>query len=282
MELFQWHNALPELSNEQFAMILGLLELKARQPLITAYKESCIRRRIAARIRRSGCRDVEQYIQLLQADAAEAERLNNSLMIHVSQFFRNPSLFDALQQNILPGLVRKADQRGDRVVRLWSHGCSAGEEPYSLAMLLLESFTEELRQGRFEILATDVDSRTLAAARQGLYNEASLRELSLARRERFFSHNGAGWQLNPAVLQLVSFRQMDLQQVNQYGAADLVLCRNTLIYFYRTVQLKILHGLANILPQDGILVLGKSESLPAALRDRFETVDPEERIYCRR
>ena len=239
----------PELSCDQLEAILVLLAQQTGLPLFDAYKESCVKRRVVARIRRSGCLDVEQYLRYLQQDVGERQRLVTSLSIHVSQFFRNPTLFETLQAGVLPALVQRTV---DRPLRIWSVGCSAGEEPYSLAILLVESFGEQVAGEQFEILATDIDLRTLAQAEQALYDaEPTLRVVSVARRERFFTEQDGSFKLCPAVQQLVRFRQMDLQRVADYPRADLVLCRNTLIYFNRPAQEKILQALADILPQIG-------------------------------
>ncbi len=268
-----------ELSDRQLAEIVEHLGGLTCLPCIDAYKSSCVKRRIAARIRRCGCRTVEQYLERLNADPNEAGRLSGSLSIHVSRFFRNGALFDVVQQSILPSLVQSA---AGRTVRFWSVGCSAGQEPYSLAILLTESFGAEAAQDRFEILATDIDSGMLQLAERGWYDELALQGISPERRERFFTAVGQGMQLRDEVRRLVRFCRMDLLQTDQYLPADLVLCRNTLIYFNRPAQEKILHAFADILLQGGILVLGKSESMPAPLRSRFATLDPVERIYhCR-
>lgn len=272
MELLKEQNSLFDLGRDQLEAIFGL-------PMIDAYKESCIKRRVASRIRRSGCQDVEQYLQLLSDSDAERERLVASLMIHVSQFFRNPSMFDALQTTILPALLQRATSQP---LRLWSVGCSAGEEPYSLAILLLEQFGEQLASDRFEILATDIDLNILTKAQNARYAEPSLREVSADRRAKFFVETEKVFELCPVARQMVKFRQMDLQQVDCCQPADLVLCRNTLIYFNRPAQESFLHAIADILPLNGILVLGKSESMPASVRSRFATLDPVERIYSRR
>lgn len=280
MERFAGQVVQTELNDEQLEAILALLAQQTGLPLFDAYKESCVKRRVAARIRRSGCLDVERYLHLLLEDGGERERLLASLSIHVSQFFRNPSLFETLQTVVLPRLVQRT---ADRPLRIWNIGCSAGEEPYSLAILLVESYGEQAAREQFEILATDIDRKTLAQAEDACYEaEPALRSVSMARRDRFFTEQDGSFTLCPAVRQLVRFRQMDLRQVGSYPQADLVLCRNTLIYFNRPAQEKILQALADILAQDGILVLGKSESMPAPLRARFVTLDPTERIYSRR
>jgi len=273
-------NGYCELSDQQLSAIIEQLSThQSGRPGIEAYKASCVKRRIAARIRRCGCANPEQYLERLIAEPDEAVRLVASLSIHVSQFFRNVTLFDVLQNVVLPKLLSCP---AGRIVRFWSIGCSAGQEPYSLAMLLAESFDREAAQGQFEILATDIDSRILVLAKAGRYEEQALHGVSPERRERFFIATDQTFSLRQDLRCLVHFRQMDLQQFEQYQSADLVLCRNTLIYFNRPAQEKILHAIADILPQGGILVLGKSESMPTSLRSRFVTLDPVERIYSRR
>ncbi len=273
---------MPDLSDEQLQAVLDLLARQTGQPLIATYKEACIRRRIAGRIRRSGCGDIAQYLALLNRDPAECARLRSALLIHVSQFFRNPTLFAGLQERVLPELVARMETCGQAELRLLSIGCAAGEEPYSLAMLLLESFMPLVRQGRVQLLAGDLDRTVLARAQAGCYQERALKDVSPERRERFFAPVAGGWQLRPLVRELVTFRWMDLQQLDDCPTPDLILCRNTLIYFQRLTQERILRSLAAILPQHGILVLGKAESLPSRVRECFATCDPEERIYRRR
>lgn len=266
---------------EQLAQILQSVSLQVGVALHETYKHSCLLRRTTARIRRSGCCDAEQYLQLVASDQQEQRKLYDALMIHVSHFFRNPSLFVVLQQQILPDLAAQAGP--GQHLQLWSLGCSSGEEPYSLAILLVESFAELLRKGAVSIVAADNDERTLQAARQGRYTAAALREVSDERRSRFFIEERGTWLVRECLRQLVQFRRLDLAQLASPGyPLDLLLCRNTLIYFNRATQEKILHRLADILRQDGILVLGKSETMPAGLRGRFITVDPAERIYRRR
>jgi len=271
-------NELNELSDQQLSLIIEQLANQTELACIEAYKACCVKRRIAARIRRSGCQCFEQYLDRLVHDPAEGQLLAGSLSIHVSQFFRNSSMFETLQILLLPELLKAGEGRR---LRFWSIGCSAGQEPYSLAMLLVEVYGRQAVPEQFEIEATDIDSRVLALAEAGCYAETGLRGISPERRERFFCEVDQGFLLRPEVRCLVHFGRMDLHRIEQYQPSDLVLCRNTLIYFNRPAQEKILHGIADILPPGGILVLGKSESMPTPLRSRFATFDPVERIYRR-
>ncbi len=269
-----------EPDDEQIEAILNIVARHTGQQFLDSYKHTCLKRKVIARLRRLDCPDIYSYMQVLNEDQHESERLISSIFIHVSRFFRNPGMFDLLQTSILPKLIKS---KSDGRLRCWSIGCSAGEEPYSLAIILLESFPDLVEQQRFDILATDSDSKTLALAEKGIYNQDALCEVSDTRLQRFFVRQNNLYELKSDVRGLVNFKLMDLQQFERYPQSDLILCRNILIYFNRETQEKILHLLADILSFNGILVLGKSESLPSALRCKYLTVDPVERIYrCRR
>lgn len=265
---------------DQLGRLYRLLTERTAFSAPEAYKRSCLQRRIVARMRRAGCRAVEQYLELLQREPREIERLAHALTIHVSHFFRNPTVFERLRTDVLPQLFRTT-RPDDAPVRLWSLGCAAGEEPYSLAMVLAESFAQELVERHVELVATDIDTISLHKAAAGCYEAAGLKELSAERRQRWFSQAGSRYVIAPELTELVTFRQQDLMQTGQYQPCQLVLCRNTLIYFDRPVQEKILQALADILSTGGILVLGKAESLPGALRRSFDVLSTDERIYRR-
>jgi chemotaxis protein methyltransferase CheR len=131
------------------------------------------------------------------------------------------------------------------------------------------------------VQGTDIDTQTLEFAQRAEYLEERIKEVSADLRERYFRPNGPRFRLVPEIRQMVTFLQGDITKTATYVPSNLVMCRNTLIYFTRTDQEKILHGVADILPTGGILVLGKSETLVGDVRRRFEAVRPVERIYRR-
>jgi chemotaxis protein methyltransferase CheR len=188
-------------------------------------------------------------------------------------------MFEKLRTDVIPSLFRAREQEAAESVRFWCLGCAGGEEPYSLAILLRERFSGVWGDGRSLITGTDIDPDTLGAARQGEYGEERLRDVSPAIRERYFRHQGERFVLIPEIREMVTFLQGDITDVGSYLTSDLVFCRNTLIYFTRQDQEKILHGIADTLPRGGILVLGKSESLVGSVRPRFAPICPVERIY---
>jgi chemotaxis protein methyltransferase CheR len=164
-------------------------------------------------------------------------------------------------------------------VRFWSVGCAGGEEPYSLAILLKESFAEEPSLPRVDILATDVDEGIIEAARQGVYVDERLDETPDAIKLRWFTLDGEKYYLHPEIKSMVRFQHADLFNTGIFHKCDLILCRNVLIYLERPEQEKVINGFADLLGSGGILVLGKSETLPGQTRLRFQPLCPVERIY---
>jgi len=269
-----------DIGDDALAEIGLIMELRRGFPL-AAYKDTCMKRRIAIRIRSNRCADAAAYCQLLRQNDHELDMLQKTLTIHVSHFFRNPSMFEKLRTDVMPAVFREAET-GDRPVRLWSLGCASGEEPYSLAIVLMEGFADLLRRVPVIIDASDIDAEILQIARQGCYSEDRLKDVPGDIRQRYFTPSGTKMQLADNICTMVTFRQSDMLDVRSYSPCDLVLCRNTLIYFSRVEQEKILGGIAEILPTGGILVLGKSETLVGDVRKRFEPVCSTERMYSKK
>lgn len=268
-----------EISDATLAQINSILEMR-RNFSISVYKDKCMKRRIAIRMRSCRCLDAAEYCSLLQHSEQELDLLNKTLTIHVSQFFRNPSMFDKLQTVVLPSLFQKA-VAAQEPLRFRSLGCAGGEEAYSLGIILREFFARELLHTPVEIRASDIDADILLAAERAEYNEDRLKELPSSIKERYFIANGARMQLSAQIREMVSFHLQNIVDVASFEPCQLALCRNTLIYFSRPEQEKILSGIAHILPAGGILALGKSESLVGEVRGLFTTVCPVERIYRR-
>ncbi|MEI6206430.1 MAG: protein-glutamate O-methyltransferase CheR [Desulfuromonadales bacterium] len=273
------HSEHPDIGDEDLARIGMLLEMHCNFP-VSVYKDKCVKRRIAIRMRSNRCSDAAAYCNLLRQSEQELDQLRKVLTIHVSQFFRNPSMFEKLSREVLPFIYRNCAENG-MPLRIWSLGCASGEEAYSLAILLREHFARDLRRTSTTIDATDIDEETLQAARKAEFHMDRLKDLPDGLFERYFQPNGFRVQLKSVIREMVSFYQGDITVVTRFQPCNLVLCRNTLIYFTRSDQEKILHGVADILPVGGILVLGKSETLVGEVRRRFTPVCPIERIYRR-
>ncbi len=265
-----------DLSEQTYVTICQILK-QGQDFDLEGYKDLCIKRRIAARIRAVGLADPEPYILLLQDSVPEQVQLLEALTIHVSQFFRNPSTFTLLEKRILPELLQQARQSNSKL-RIWSAGCAGGEEAYSIALLCQDLLQAD---DLLSIVATDISSDIIRQAKKGVFAKSRLAEVSAALLERYFVASNNSYQLSEEILNRVRFLRHDILSEQTRFRVDLLLCRNLLIYFSRSQQERILRFLAASLLPGGYLVLGRAETLVPAVRELFKCVDPAERIYQR-
>ena len=250
------------LTGEEYDALRAFLAQAAGLVFDDSRKES-MAYSVAERLRGSGARDVASYLALLE-DPAERQRLLDEVTIQETHFFRNPPQVRALRQHVLPELLRHAETRGRRV-RIWSAGCSTGEEPYSIAMILRELLPTTTGWD-VKVIATDVSSRALEAARTGRYGTRAVQLASPDELARFFQPSGDGGQVvRPEVRELVEFRHHNLVTEPVPFAhserIDLVLCRNVTIYFGRDTTRALMQRLHHALRDGGYLFLGHSETL---------------------
>lgn len=258
---------------------LRTLVLEAGGIDLNLYKDKCVLRRITLRQRSCGAPTLRAYLKVVSRNPVERGRLVKALTIHVSQFFRNPSTFRAIQESILPDLLAAKRAGGGRALRLWSVGCANGEEPYSLAILLLELWGQAMQQYSTTIYATDIDPDSLNRAKEGRYHPHSLANIPNRWRQRYFSQEGHRYQAVSEVRSLVFFKGHNILDPLPFRRIDLVTCRNVLIYMTDALQERVLLSLHEALNPGGFLILGKVEGLTGAARDLLEPVDVAERIY---
>ncbi len=266
-----------DLTDDEFAAITQLLR-ERRQFDLAQYKDRCIRRRIAKRLRSCKVTDVASYLKRLEMDRDELDTLLATISIHVSQFFRNPDTYRILEQKILPDLCRRARAEGRTELTLWSAGCASGEEPYSLALLVDDMNARGLK---INILATDVSEPVLDTARIGIYEALRLKEVPPEVLNKYFHGEKDHYQVIERIRNQVDFRQHNIMIASNYPPADLVLCRNVMIYFTREEQERILSRFAATLPEHGALVLGRSETMTGDIRRYYQSEFPVERVYRR-
>jgi chemotaxis methyl-accepting protein methylase len=240
------------------------------------YKDKCLRRRIAVRMRARGQRTFAEYAALLDREPAEYDHLLDTLTINVTKFFRNMETWTAVEQQVVPSLFA-----GRGPVRVWSAGSASGEEAYTVSILLRE-WTEKQRRtaelDRVRIVGTDIDRKSLENARRGLYPDLSLTETPPAVRERWFSP-GPPFQLRPEAQKNVSFVRRDLISEPAEREQNLILCRNVVIYFDREIQERLFKDFYDALVPGGFLVMGKVETLIGPARTLFRPVNNRERIF---
>ncbi len=266
-----------DLSDAEFTAITELL-CDRRQFDLSQYKDRCIRRRIAKRLRVCKVEDFASYLRRLEVDRDEMDTLLATISIHVSHFFRNPDTFRILEQKILPDLYRQARSAGRTELLLWSAGCACGEEPYSLALLVDELDAQDMD---IRILATDISEPVLETARSGLFDASRMKEVPQEVINKYFRTENGSYQLIERIRDKVEFLRHNIMTDSDYPAADLILCRNVLIYFTRPEQDRILARFATALPQQGALVLGRAETMTDNIRSYYHSEFPMERVYRR-
>lgn len=244
------------------------------------YRQPTIRRRLQRRMADTGQDTIEQYGQYLRRHPEEYERLVSSFLIKVTDFFRDPELFDYLRTRLLPELIEEARTHGNEL-RIWSAGCATGEEAYSLAILVADALGAEIEELPVRIFATDVDPQAITYARRGLYPLSALEGVPAELRTRYFSPADGGYEVRKMVRRLVVFAPHDLGQRAPFPRIDLALCRNVLIYFTPSLQRRALQLFAFALRPSGRLILGKSETT-SPLPEYFTIEDARLRVYRRR
>lgn len=270
----------PAAADEQQALERFLEELRQRHGLdFTQYKPATILRRLQRRILATGSKTLDSYRAYLANHPQEAQMLTNSLLIKVTEFFRDPDLFRALQEVVVPELIAYARSH-EQTIRCWSAGCATGEEAYSLAILLAEALGEELDAFHVRLFATDADPDAVAFARQGSYPERALAKLPEDLVARYFTHEQDRFVVAKRLRTMTVFGQHDLTQRAPFPRMDLVLCRNVLIYFASELQQRTLRLFTYALRDGGTLVLGKSES-PGSLAPYFQQQHKRLKIYRR-
>jgi two-component system, chemotaxis family, CheB/CheR fusion protein len=246
----------------------------------TLYKPGTLQRRIERRmaIATGDITGVARYIKMLESDPVECNLLAKDLLINVTSFFRDPEVFDLLAERIIPNLVRR--HAPDRPIRIWIAGCSTGEETYTLVMLFRDEIAAAKLDIKLQVFASDVDPDAIAIAREGLYPETIEANVSAERIARFFSKEDHGYRVSPELRAAVVFTVQDVLADPPFSRLDLVSCRNLLIYLRSEAQVKVLALFHFALEQDGVLLLGTSETV-GGIEGRFEVVSKSERIYRR-
>ena len=245
----------------------------------TGYKRSSLARRIRKRMNEVGAADYLDYGDRLESSAEEFGYLFNTILINVTGFFRDAETWSFLQREVMPELLADIDPALE--IRVWSAGCASGEEAYSLAMAFSEALGLEECAKRVKIYGTDVDDEALRDARIGLYSAKALDALPAELRDKYFEPNGTQFAFRPDLRRRVIFGRHDITGDAPISRLDLLVCRNTLMYFNVETQAQVIDRFHFALRERGYLFLGKAEMLLSD-GDRFEAVSMRQRIFRRR
>ena len=225
----------------------------------TGYKRSSLMRRVDRRMAQVGITSYADYLDHLELHGDEFTALFNTILINVTGFFRDMEAWEHLRDEVLPGLL--AARRPTEPLRVWSAGCASGEEAYTLAMVLAELLGPAEFRDRVKIYATDVDEDALAHARQGSYSEREVRGIPSELLDRYFEQLGGRYVFRKDLRRSVIFGRNDLVQDAPISRVDLLVCRNTLMYFTADTQARVLARFHFALAPNGVLLLGKAEML---------------------
>jgi two-component system CheB/CheR fusion protein len=243
------------------------------------YKRSTMLRRIQRRMQVVGASTGADYLKLLKEGAEEAGLLFRDLLINVTCFFRDAEAFDVLRREVIPELLR--DRGAADTIRIWTPGCSSGEEAYSIAILIAEALSRLQVRPRIQIFATDIDEQMLQKARAASYPHSAVKDVPIELLDRYFYAQEDDYVLNQSIRDMVRVSNHNLIKDPPFSRVDMIVCRNLLIYLNTGLQQRLLPVFHYSLRPNGWLFLGSAENI-AARNDLFDTIEAGARLYRRR
>ena len=269
-----------ELSEPEGAAFRRLLEMlhTEHQFDFREYKTVSLLRRIRSRMSHVRIDGFETYIDYLRVHAHEATALFNDILVNVTGFFRDPEAWESLRQDALPPVLAAALTAGR--LRVWSAGCSTGEETYSAAIVIADALGPRAADLDVKIYATDIDDEALVTGRQAVFRADQLKDVAPDVLERHFTNEGHGYRVRRELRRWCIFGRHNLAQDPPLPQISLLICRNLLIYFKSSLQERLLTRFHYALREGGILFLGRSESMLARPRG-FVPVSQKWRLFRR-
>ncbi|MDG5470646.1 protein-glutamate O-methyltransferase CheR [Jeotgalibacillus sp. ET6] len=219
---------------------------------LSLYKEAQMKRRLTSLYEKKGYTSFTEFYSSLHQNENLLKEFLDRITINVSEFYRNVKRWEVLEQKILPDLLKEKHK-----IKIWSAACSTGEEPYSLAMMMLNL----LPASSFTIIATDLDASAIEKAQIGLYSERSLAEIPKNMKRRHFIHQGAYYKISDDIKSCVTFKQQNLLKDRFESQFDLIVCRNVMIYFTEDAKDLLYHKFSGALGKNGILFVGSTEQI---------------------
>jgi two-component system, chemotaxis family, CheB/CheR fusion protein len=261
-----------------FNQVVALLR-RATGVDFSNYKTNTLRRRIARRMALLKMEAFADYTRLLEESASESQTLYQDILINVTSFFRDPEAFEALKTKVFPRLAETLGK--DESLRVWTLGCSTGQEAYSVAMACAEFAEATGRRNPLQLFATDVNATGIDKARAGVYSKEHTAELSPERLRRFFVEVDGSYRINKSIRDACVFSKHNVLTDPPFSRMNLITCRNLLIYLEPVLQQRILPTLHYALKPAGILWLGNSETI-GGHRNLFRAEDSKQKIYAKK
>lgn len=232
---------------------------------MTEKKRNLVVARLSKRLRALGLQSFSQYYEYLNTSLDASDELNNlinRITTNKTDFFREKHHFDFLTNEVLPVFIDSSKRGGERRLRIWSAGCSSGEEPYSLAMTIADAFKDE-RGWDLKILATDLDTDVLMRASRGVYSSPQITPVPIGYLSKYFSRSSEGYEVSPQIKSMVSFRRLNLMDpaFPMKRPFDIIFCRNVMIYFDDQTKQDLVKKYHSHLKPNGYMFVGHSESL---------------------
>ncbi len=246
------------------------------------YTESFLKRRFEVRLRKNNIDTYRAYLKFLGGNTDEQTALKKELTIHVTHFFRDKEFWQEFKEKIIPAIITHKQNTGRRDIKIWSAGCSSGEEPLSIAIDFHEKLKEKIKDFRISIIGTDRDCDTIEHAKKQSYDEQQFRETENAIKLRYFTKTDDNkYTPNTSIKSMITYHPGDILKDRMPGNIDIVFCRNTVIYFNPEAKSELYVEFYKILNTPGYFIMGKTEFLNGPARERFSVVSSRERIYSK-
>ncbi|MDH4122971.1 MAG: protein-glutamate O-methyltransferase CheR [Thermoplasmata archaeon] len=249
---------------------------------LSSYKENFLLRRLNSRFRILEIDNLGEYCRFLESHHEEYSKLIDVLAINVTEFFRDPPVFDLFEKKIIPELILSQEYTHAKILRFLSAGGASGEEAYSIAIKLHEALGTKINNYSISILLADIDPDCIEKAKDGIYVEDHLKNVPASIKSKYFKHEGNLYQVKPEIRKMVTMTRMDLLTDRIPKFFNVIFCRNLLIYFSKEGHSDIFMRLYNSLTNDGFMVLGRTETLLGTNKSLFDTYDAKERVYRKR
>lgn len=255
-----------QITDEEFVLLRDFIYQQCGI-FIAENRKYLVENRLSNRIKELNLKSYNEYYNFLRFDANRRTELNKLFEVvttNETSFFRNPPQLEVFQNSVLAETLERCRKSGQKKLRIWSAGCSTGEEPYTLAIILHEVLKSDIRTWDIKITANDLSEAVLGAARRGVYNEYALRTTPKEIVSSYFTQEGNLYKVDPALKRIISFGQINLsdkEQLRRVEKSQIVFCRNVIIYFDDEMKRKVINAFYDNLEPNGVLLIGHSESL---------------------